>query len=366
MSETQRVVRVIPLARSWRAVEVAAINTATVRRGLNQEHVDALSASFQLLGGELLIQPIVVDETLMLIDGLHRLEAAKQLGWRFVSAVVFERVNDQDRALLLAEANRVRKQLSVVDLEWEWRTLYAPELEFQAKQRQLAGLRKRFPLQAQRVSSPLLPVIGNSNNQEKLGAQDSQPRSESLARAAKRITGFSLDTLNKVATIRRIANSTTAPTDLQAAAKHGLQKIASSRASVDAVYRQLLHAAQVCKENSARAGLNPPRARQDESLLERLLVETSLLAERMAGSAFEALSRVEPDDLVSAQLIEGVRSSLSIALAHVSAAESMRHREPARELRRIITEAGQLCTSIAHERISNAGQSSPVRPMKAA
>lgn len=365
MSEEPRAVRTSPLARSWRAVEITAIKIPPGMRRLNQEHVDALCASFQMVGGELLIQPIVLDESLTLIDGSHRLEAAKQLGWRFISAVVFERVTDHDRALVHAEANRVRKRLSVVELEWEWRTLYAPDLEFQAKQRQMAGLRKRFPHLAKGVGSPSLPVIGNSNNRKNTGGQDNQHRAESLAKAAKRITGFSIDTLNKVATIRGIASSTTVPKDLQAAAQLGLRKIAASRASVDAVHRQLRHDMEALSTRPVHANSNQARARHDESLLERLVVETSLLAERL-GTAFQAMSSAEPDNIVATQLLEGVRSSLSISLACVVAAESMRHSEPTKELRRIIGEAGHLCASIAHERVSSAMQNQSLRLKKAA
>lgn len=388
MSTRERVPRATPLARRWRVVEIARVQVAGEAHCLSADHVASLCASFQLLGGELLIQPIVVDDRLTLIDGAHRLAAAKQLGWRFVPAVVFEQVNAHDRALMLAEANRVRKSLSVVELEQEWRNLYAPELEYQAKQRQLAGLRKRYPHLAQQAQktgntstlgqapadgptnagevppsasraahdpsptpSSRLSVIGNSNNRE-----SGEGRAESIAKAAKRITGFSIDTLNKVAVIRGIAESTTGSEELRAAAKRGLQNIAASRASVDAVHRQLRNTMQslsLLAENTAkRTPLQNPIHTPTDALLEHLLAETSLLAERLGRDSFEILSSVSNEHLAGVQLLEGVRSSLTIALAHVVAAESLRHEHPVAELRRLIVEAGQLCSRTAHERLA--------------
>ena len=349
-------VRVTPFARRWQVVEIAKVYLSEADHRLDPDHVASLCASFQLLGGELLIQPIVVDETLQLIDGAHRLAAAKQLGWRFISAVVFAHVSKRDRALMLAEANRVRKRLSVIDLEQEWRKLYAPELEYQAKQRQLAGLRKRFPHLAQRIHetspSSAAPVIGNSNNRGRAYWEGPRARAESLAKAAKRITGYSIDTLNKVASIRGIAGSATAPAELRAAAIQGLQDIAVSRASVDAVFRQLRSGVQT----AAQSVTEPTRAATDpgEVFLERLLIETSSIAERLGGPSSDALNGVRATDPVGIQLLEGVRSSLALALAHVAAAESLRDDQPAVALRRILTEAGKLCSATAHERIAAA------------
>ena len=364
--------RANPLVRRWRVIEIERVQLSEVIHPLNELHVTALCASFQLLGGELLIQPIVVDESLQLIDGLHRITAAKRLGWRFISAVVFEQVDLHDRALLFAEANRVRKRISVLDLEREWRKLYAPELEYQAKQRRLAGLQQRFPHLSARASSPTArsvlpsPVIGISNNRETMGALEYPPRAESLAKAAKRITGFSIDTLNKVRAIREIAESKKAPPNVQAAAQLGLKKIAASRASVDAVHRQLCSVMRSEAQVVAGVEVSSTLKEQAETRVERLVVDVTLLAERLGGSSFAALRNVAAEDESAVQLIAGIRSSLAIALGQVAAAESLRSEQPEAELCRIMIEAGKLCTSTANERLRVAAQTPSERLSNAA
>ena len=99
--------------------------------------------SFEMLGGQLQLQPIIVDEQLVLVDGRHRLEAAKRAGWNRIAALVFCGATAEMRPLLESEANRVRRTLNVLELESIWRAHYEPGLRAAAKERQLAGLRMR-------------------------------------------------------------------------------------------------------------------------------------------------------------------------------------------------------------------------------
>lgn len=365
--------RALPLLRRWRAVEVSKVVVPSSSARVDREHVDALRDSFEKLGGELQIQPIVVDDEMVLIDGAHRLEAAKQLGWRFIAAVVFESLGEMDRALIASEANRVRKQLSVLDLEQEWRTLYAPELERQARQRQLAGLSRKRAYMARndvprpsgsgastRVESvPLgsVPgvVIGNSNNHPRstLGQRDFLP-AESLAKAAKRITGFSIDTLNKVAAIRKAASSEDAPVVLQNAARYGLQQIAASRASVDAVHRRLRSTMQQLNGPAASEGMSFPGSEREQArvILERLLTDSSLLADRVAAPPPEKLNFVWGANSAESHVLEGIRTALTQALAHVVALESLQSVEPRTQLARISRHIGGELSQIATSRLS--------------
>lgn len=56
-------------------------------RDVDEGAVKRIIESFHVNGGRM-IQPIVVDTNQVLIDGGHRLEAAKREGWQAVAVVV--------------------------------------------------------------------------------------------------------------------------------------------------------------------------------------------------------------------------------------------------------------------------------------
>ncbi len=59
-------------------VPIEEIKRKDGRRKLDTDHVKELADSIQELG---LLNPITIDREYFLIAGLHRLEAAKMLGW---------------------------------------------------------------------------------------------------------------------------------------------------------------------------------------------------------------------------------------------------------------------------------------------
>ena len=81
-------------------------------RSLNQAKVDELAESMSRLGQQ---QPISVwsddIDTLELVAGLHRLEAARKLGWEEIACVFVWNLDDLDRQLLEIDENLCRAEL---------------------------------------------------------------------------------------------------------------------------------------------------------------------------------------------------------------------------------------------------------------
>ena len=66
-------------------ISIDEIRLRDGRRKLDTDHIKELADSIQELG---LLNPITIDREYFLIAGLHRLEAAKQLGWTKVECTV--------------------------------------------------------------------------------------------------------------------------------------------------------------------------------------------------------------------------------------------------------------------------------------
>ena len=394
----------MPTSR-WRPVEISEVLISDDARTLDASHVAELRRSFESLGGQLQLQPIIVDERMVLIDGRHRLEAAKRAGWSHIAALVVHGATPVMRPMLETESNRLRRPLSVLEVESVWRTHYEPDLRAAAKRRQLEGLRKRRSKtagQTQRLGESL--VIGISNNQagcesesenegesETLRTREKQRegqeqrsagglstpfgcetgRGESISSAAKRITGYSLDTLNKVAQIRALAKADTAPAELREVAERGLRHLARPGASVEAAYRALREqsAAGVGAQRGADPSANAsahhgeaPAAKptaamnlgalRDQQALERTLAECSLLAERFEGRLTDQLRAAARQGNAEREMLRAIRVSLAYSLATVVALECDLELQPMLALRRVGAEVSQLLskTSVQHIR----------------
>lgn len=118
-------------------VEVARVITMERQRDVDAQHVVRLADSFELFGGQL--QPIVVTEEMVLIDGAHRLDAARSLGWTHLDAGIASHVeSEEDRAFLEAEANAARRELTLSQKKVLWETLIEPRYRAEASQRRRA------------------------------------------------------------------------------------------------------------------------------------------------------------------------------------------------------------------------------------
>ncbi len=89
-------------------IPIFQINVNDGRREADQGAVQDLADSIAELG---LINPITVDQDYTLIAGLHRLEAAKQLGWRSIECTV-SGLEGLQAELAELDENFVRKNLS--------------------------------------------------------------------------------------------------------------------------------------------------------------------------------------------------------------------------------------------------------------
>lgn len=93
-------------------ISISEIKINPGRRATDPAYVDKLAKSIADVG---LLNPVTVNEERMLITGLHRLEAAKLLGWREIDCLV--RVMDSTRAELAEiDENVIRRPLSDMEL----------------------------------------------------------------------------------------------------------------------------------------------------------------------------------------------------------------------------------------------------------
>lgn len=317
----------------WQLIPIGDIIVRERQRKVNDGHVKSLRASFASLGGQLQLQPIVVDENNILVDGAHRLAAALAEGWTHISAIVISGITDDDRALLEAEANRVRLQLTPLELAEAWSTIYEPAFKARAKKNQLAGLKRGAES----------PVTVNSGNGE------SESEHVSLPRAAKDATGISLDTINKIISVRTMAQSTTASDEFRHAAEKGLEKLDRPSASVDTVYKALLK----LQEREQRHKEDPAETerRNLEKRLDQTLTETSLLAEKLGGELGHDLAAAARLEQVAQETLRGIRVALTHALAHVVAIECSLDPEPAAALRRVGGESTRTLSELTIARL---------------
>lgn len=83
-----------------------------VRKNLGD--LNALIKSLNTYG---LIHPIVVNKKLELIAGHRRLEAARQLGWQLIDAIILDKPSQLDKLEMEMEENLYRKNLTSEELE---------------------------------------------------------------------------------------------------------------------------------------------------------------------------------------------------------------------------------------------------------
>ena len=276
-------------------VPIAHVVVGERQRRVSEPHVQAIVASFERTGGKLQLQPIVIDQRLTLIDGAHRLLAARQAGWQFISAVIVEDLDSADMAMLEVEANLVRKSLGPANLEAAWRQHYEPWFRAQARQRQLAALNKGA--QRARIARP--------------EASLSSTVSMSVSKAAKLTTGLSMQTLSKVTEIRAISVAEGVPDSVRDVARAAMLRLESAHASVTAEHRAVM--------TCMREGAEPSPAVQRDRTLETMLthaLSTEQLAEQISDG-----TRSAAESLTNIEMLRSVRMSLTRALASVTALE---------------------------------------------
>lgn len=314
-----------------RIVSVDEVIVGERYRKLNEQHVKDIMESFERMGGQLQIQPIVVDQDMMLVDGAHRLEAAKRSGWTHIRAMELQGVGDRDREILEIEANRVRLDFSPAELENAWTRYYEPVLKEKASEKK----------QQTQFAEDQNAVIRLSNNREaeRISVRD----------AAKQITGKSLEVLNQVREIRETAEDESLPEALRSAAVKGLEKLSVPGASVAPVYNSLVSMKKKLEQQQ-----KSPEQLREEHLFNRMnaLVETTTgiamrLSEDLMDDVAEAARRrsTDLDDLRAS------RNALVTALAKLMAVEAAVADHAGQMLYQLGSEVSQRISEIATEEL---------------
>ena len=333
----------------WASVPISSIAVGA-GRPLSEAHVLRLQESYERLGGQLLLQPILLSGDFSIIDGAHRLEAARRSGWYCIPALIFEQLAASRWPLIEIEANRVRKQPTPLELEAAWRVHYEPEFRAQAERRRLAALRaaggSRANAAAPMDSAGL--VLGNTKNQTRGGVP------LSIAKAAKLTTGLSIETLNKISEVRSLAESATSSVELRALAASALHRLGRPGASVDASHRSLMQA--VARTMPTPAGGADSQGALFEAKLDRVLEDSSLLAERLPGPLGEALEAAARSNGAAREQLRGVRVSLARSLATIVSIECRLENDPVRALRSIGSEVGRLLSNTSAQQLGITGR----------
>lgn len=287
------------------------------QREVDPDHVTLVQESFEALGG-LQLQDIILNEKFVLIDGAHRYAAAQAAGWETVNAVIIEGITEDHRNLLELEANRVRKDLSPVQLEMAWKTYHQPLIEAAGAASRVDGT--DLAREARYSTEAGLPH--NAVTQRAEPVTEREPRERvSQAEAAKRITGLDIRTLDLITDIREVAHSETAPTELREAAQRGLDKLDSRPGTPIAPVHKALMKLQGQLSNTQESPEELHR-RGLEQRVDRLEAETTLLAEKLDGTLGEDLLAAAALDEVLRESIRAIRVALTKALASVVVVES--------------------------------------------
>ena len=123
-------------------VAISEIKINPGRRPANLDGINELARSISEVG---LLNPITIDQEHILVAGLHRLEAAKMLGWTEIECNVCT-LDALQTELAEIDENVVRTELSVIEygelLERRKEIYESLHLETKAGQAQAAGMNR--------------------------------------------------------------------------------------------------------------------------------------------------------------------------------------------------------------------------------
>lgn len=319
------------LSQEWTMIDVDQVVVKARMRETDTNHVELITASYRDL--QFQIQPIVVDEDLVLVDGAHRLAAAKVVGWEKIGAMIVRGATEMDRSYLELEANRIRKQMSPVQVQAAWASFGEPLFNARNKAKQVSSLRR----------GDELPVIRNPNNGE-AGAE------MSMVQAAREMTGMSLDTLNKIEDIRLAAEGEHVPEQVRSMAQKALKKLDTPGAKVDSAYTSLQKVA-----NLVRLEGNPEEARREalELQLGDVMQQVARLEERLDTKGLAAeLGEASTFAPLGDEYLRTIRMALTKCLAMVVAVECNLTNDPGATLNTIGGEATRLLSKVATDRVN--------------
>lgn len=321
------------LTQEWTMLDVDAVIVKDRLRETDPKHVELVARSYLELNFQ--IQPIVVDELMVLVDGAHRLEAAKQVGWDAIGAMVVHGATEMERSYLELEANRLRKQMSPLQVQAAWASFGEPLFQLKAKQKQLAGLK-----QGQES-----PVTGNSGNGES--------GEVSMVQAARELTGMSLDSLNKISDVRAAAEGEQVHPTVQAAAQKAIKQLDVPGAKVDPIYTGLQKLA-----NTIRLQSDPAEARRQalEKQLGDVMIQVAHLEERLETKGLaDELGEASQATPLGDENLRTIRMSLTKSLAMVMATECKLTNDPEVTLNVLGAEVMRLLSKRVVEHVRDRG-----------
>jgi len=328
------------ISQEWAQVQVNEVIVKERQRAVDQAHVAVVAQSFREMNFQ--IQPIVVDEDYVLVDGAHRLQAAKNAGWETIGAMVVHGATDEDRPLIELEANRLRKQMSPAEVYKAWKTYGLPVAQVRAKIRQIEGGIRASEISGFGTSNEGHGVTVNSSN-------SGDTASASVAAAAKQLTGMSLDSLNKIEDIHHIAESNTAPEPLRTAALTAMKKLETPEARVDALHKNLLKIANVVRRETDPDAAYLADLEKD---LGDTLTNVALLEQRLDERGLdERLSDAARSLPLGSENLRTIRMSLTKSLAIVIAAECLNAPTPTETLPTIVREVTQVLAAKSADKI---------------
>ena len=184
--------------RGYDRVSVDAVQVDEARRGiLDHKHVEALAASMGQIG---LQHPIGIcaestepDSPIHLVDGLHRLEAARLLGWDDIDVVFLDDMSEDDREIWQVDENLRRRQVSPAE-----ESLLLERRAQAWERKQAAGRNPPASLPDGRAAGPQHVKGFAADTEQKTGipkrrTNEARARAKAIPRIAE-LKGTSLDT----------------------------------------------------------------------------------------------------------------------------------------------------------------------------
>ena len=184
--------------RCYDRVSVDAVQVDEARRGiLDHKHVEALAASMGQIG---LQHPIGIcaestepDSPIHLVDGLHRLEAARLLGWDDIDVVFLDDMSEDDREIWQVDENLRRRQVSPAE-----ESLLLERRAQAWERKQAAGRNPPASLPDGRAAGPQHVKGFAADTERKTGipkrrTNEARARAKAIPRIAE-LKGTSLDT----------------------------------------------------------------------------------------------------------------------------------------------------------------------------
>ena len=160
------------------------------QRQIDHDHVRILRNSISEMGKQ--IVPVALSEqangNLVLIDGAHRLEAAKQDGRSTVRAEIYTNLTDDLEGLLELVTNRERKDLTPTEILEAWESFDLPLYESKVKAKNQEVAVETLTNRGVFGEVPITRIPGNRESEAPL----------SIRQMTKESTGYDYDVLVKM------------------------------------------------------------------------------------------------------------------------------------------------------------------------